>query len=322
MPLNAYDLPGLSIAEQLSGLHASYRAARVLQVAVELDLFAALAEGSASAVELARRLGAEVDPLERLLTACAAIGLAVREGDLFRNSELAETCLVPGRPLFQGDIIAHSLDLWRGYDRLLERVRPGPAPARRYGHFTRAMHQRAIAGLAQKLARNVDLTDRCQLFDVGGGAGTFSVVLCQRNPGLKAVVFDRPEALAVAREVVEEYGLADRIELRPGDWNSDSFGEGNDVVLLSSVLHGPGSQAEMKLAKARASLDSGGLLIVRDFLLDDDRAGPELAALFYLQNGAYTVGEMLELVRAAGFADGSLRLSQARGESVLLAHRP
>lgn len=322
MPLNAFDLPGVRFAEALNAVHQGYRAARVLQVAVELDLFTVLAEGPATVEALAARLGAEPDPLERLLTACAALGLVVRDGDRFQNAEVAETCLVPGRPMFQGDIVAHSLDLWAGYDRLLDRVRPRPPRKRLYGNFTRAMHQRAIAGLAQRLARNVDLAGRRQLFDVGGGAGTFSVALCQRYPGLRAVVFDRPEALAVAREVVEAYGLADRIALRAGDWNVDDFGAGNDAVLLSSVMHGPGSQAEMKLAKSFASLVPRGILIVRGFLLDDDRSGPELPALFYLQNGAYSVGDMLELVRRAGFVEASLRLVQSRGESVLMALRP
>lgn len=321
MPLNAFDLPGGSFAQSLNAIHQGYRAARVLQVAVELDLFSALAGGPASVGDLAARLSAEPGPLERLLTACAALGLVVRDGDVFRNTEIAETCLVPGRPMFQGDIIAHSFELWAGYDRLLARVRPAGGK-RPYGNFTRAMHERAIAGLAQRLARNVDLAGRQLLFDVGGGAGTFSVALCQRYPSLRAVVFDRPEALAIAREVVEAYGLADRITLRPGDWHVDDFGAGNDAVLLSSVMHGPGSQAEMKLAKSFASLLPGGVLIVRDFLLDDDRNGPEQPALFYLQNGAYTVGEMLELIRRAGFAEASVRLVQSRGESVITAIRP
>jgi hypothetical protein len=322
MSLNAFDLPGIRFAEWLTALHQGYRAARVLQVAVELDVFTALAAGPATVDTLASQLGAERDPLERLLTACASLGLVERDGDRFRNSEVAETCLVAGRPLFQGDAVAHSFDLWAGYDQLLARVRPSAPATRRYGHFTRAMHERAIAGLAQQLARNVDLSSRRQLFDVGGGAGTFSVALCQRYPELRAVVFDRPMALAVAREVVEAYGLADRIMLRPGDWWVDDFGTGNDAVLLSSVMHGPGSGAELLLAKSYASMAPGGVLIVRDFLLEDGRGGPELPAFFYLQNGAYTVGEMLALIRQAGFADGSLVLAQARGESVLTARRP
>ena len=75
---------------------------------------------------------------------------------------------------------------------------------------------------------------------------------------------------------------------------------------MSNVLHGPGSHAEEKLEKAGRALVPGGLLIVHDFMLNNDRSGPLPAALFNLMVGAYTVNELLDIIRSAGFAEASL----------------
>jgi hypothetical protein len=50
-------------------------------------------------------------------------------------------------------------------------------------------------------------------------------------------------------------------------------------------------------------LKSGGLLIIRDFLLYDDKSGPVSAALFNLMVGAYTLAELIWLLKSAGFVD-------------------
>ena len=89
------------------------------------------------------------------------------------------------------------------------------------------------------------------------------------------------------------FGLAGRIHTRAGDWNEDDFGSGNDALLMSSVLHGAGSRAEMKLAKAYRSMTPGAVLILQDFLLDAGQAGPLKPALFKIQVGAFAVDELV-----------------------------
>jgi len=45
------------------------------------------------------------------------------------------------------------------------------------------------------------LADARVLLDVGGGTGIYSIACLQKNPGLRAVVWDRPEVLKVAGEM-------------------------------------------------------------------------------------------------------------------------
>jgi hypothetical protein len=127
--------------------------------------------------------------------------------------------------------------------------------------------------------------------------------------------------LEIAREIVAEYGLSDRIGFQAGNWETDDFGGGYDAVLMSNILHGHGSMAPEKLIKAYAALEEGGLLIVQDFLLDNDLSGPLSAALFNLRVGAFTVDQILGLIQEAGFERASL-ISNAGSTAIVVAFKP
>src|SRR5690606_24141523 len=74
------------------------------------------------------------------------------------------------------------------------------------------------------------------VIDVGGGHGGYSLELAHRFPDLRAVVFDLPPVIEVAREIIAETGLRDRVTARAGDFRADSLGSGYDVALLFGVL--------------------------------------------------------------------------------------
>lgn len=312
--------------EELREMAWAFRASRVLMLAHRLDIFTLLSRGGLSAGEIAHRQGSDPDMTERLLIACTALGLLEKKGDVYVNSELASTYLVRGGQLYQGGWIDHAdLDLWPYWGSELDRELGGYRTedegwTRR---FIKAMHSLAIGGEAEGLAEALDLRGRRLLYDIGGGPGTFSIYLCRANRDLRAVVFDLPEVVAITREVIREYGMEGQVSTREGTWDTDDFGEEDaDVVLLSNVLHGPGSKAEMKLEKAYRSLKPGGLLIVRDFMLDDDKTGPVAPALFNLMLGAYTKAEMKALIESAGFTGVREIETASKSHTVIAADRP
>jgi len=330
MSENLFDLSGLEMLPLFGDLHWSYRAGRVLHVASALDVFTKLAGRTATADEIAAWCQTDPGMTEKLLIACCALGLVEKESGRYRNSLLAETYLVQGRPLYQGNIIAHSAEVWRFWDKLDAVVRTGrrDAPLQEtdagdgHRHFILGMHNLSICGPAQMVARNVDLSESKRLLDVGGGPGTYSIAFCQRYPGLEAVIFDLPQTLEVAREVVMHFGLSDRIHLQPGDWDENDFGEGYDAILFSNVLHGAGSQAPMKLEKAYRAMNQGGHLIVQDFLLNNEKTGPLLPALFNVMVGAYSLGEMEEVIASSGFVGAHFVAESGRGHSLVVARKP
>ena len=309
----------------LNDLVAGFRPARVLHVACSLNIFTILSGGVMLAAQLAARCQAKPDQLEKLLIACTAMGLLEKNGDSWANTDFAKTYLVEGAELYQGHIIAHSASLWDFWGELEDAVRlenvPRPEPDA-HRNFIMGMHNIAASGRAKWLANAADLTGRKQLVDIGGGPGTYSIELCRQFPGLRAIIFDLPETAAIAREVIGRAHIQDRVTVRPGSWDTDDFGTGNDVALISNVLHGPASNARMKLGKAFRSMTPGGLLIIQDFILNDDKTGPLIPAIFNIMLGAYSRPELFVLIEQAGFVRPRVvACSEESGQTVIVAEK-
>jgi hypothetical protein len=310
----------------------AYRQARLVQVASGVGLCRRLAQGPARHAVLALDLRLDGPMVERLLIALAAMDLVVRTDGQWDLSPRGRATLVPDSPLYQGNTLAHAGQVWRFWNDLESSVRGeeggwvytplGEPAARSHRDFILAMHNMAMAGRAAVLADLVDMTGRRTLIDVGGGPGTYAMALCERWPDLRATVFDLPETVAIAREVIGRMGMTDRVATLAGDWDKDDFGRGHDAVLLSNVMHGVAGGAEMKLAKAAASLAPGGLLIVQEFLLNAEKTGPLIPALFNVMVGAFSEPELTERISAAGFADiRILPMPATAGTTVVTAVR-
>jgi len=74
------------------------------------------------------------------------------------------------------------------------------------GKFNLAM------GITPEIAEQIDLSQNHRILDLGGGPGTFAIHFCLANPGLDAVIYDRPTMQFFAMETVAKFGLKERIE--------------------------------------------------------------------------------------------------------------
>jgi predicted O-methyltransferase YrrM len=319
-----------------------YCHSQVLFTSHRLGVFTCLAGGDCTAAEVAAYCRTSPRHTANLLNAAVALTLVEKTADgRYSNTALASSFLVEGAPQYMG----HWLNLWATwYERwghLEQSVRTGePAedPASRLGadpeytrNFILAMHEYA-RGPGKELINHVDLSQKSRLVDVGGGPGTYAVLLAQANPQLHAVVFDLPGVVDIAREVIDSYGLGARVSTAAGDYMTDSFGDRDyDVALLSNMLHqeDPGSCRAI-LRKAYDALQPGGLLIVQAMFLNATKDGPVWPALqsvhlslLYRGGTAYSIDETLELVSAAGFVEARRkRMSLLNAESLVLARRP
>jgi cyclopropane fatty-acyl-phospholipid synthase-like methyltransferase len=191
-----------------------------------------------------------------------------------------------------GGAMRYSDQLYDTWGRLEQALRSGqPAlPAQSYlgddpertRVFVHSMHGRAM-GIARALVEVVNLAGRRQMLDVGGGPGTYSILLTQRYPGLRSEVLELPGVAAVAREIVAAAGAGDRVVLRDGDYHTSDFGAGHDVVLMSGMFHRETEASCLALIhKARQALRPGGLLVVSDVFTDAGGCSPAFATLFGL----------------------------------------
>jgi len=231
-------------------------------------------------------------------------------------------CLVPGREAYQGDIIRHTRSGWETWSRLEESVRTGAGVPREGGggrtpedlrNFILGMSNIAVLS-AQDVLSALDLSRYRHVLDVGGGPATYSIAFLQAHAETKATLFDLPDVVEIAREQVTGAGLLDRFAFTPGDYNTDALGEGYDLVFVSNIIHSLGDdQNRALIKKCHDALAAGGTLIIKDFLVDDDRTGPAFSLVFALHmlihtgvGDTYTAAEVDAWTRAAGFGEGRL----------------
>ena len=273
-------------------LSTAYWDSQTLLTANRLRLFDALADGPRSAEAVAAQLQLDTRSTALLLRACAGLGLLTESAAGFQNTPSSAMFLVSRSPAFMGNVIRYSDQLYGAWGQLEQSVRQGqPAlPAQVYlgddpartRAFVVAMHERAL-GIARVLVTVLDLSGRKTLLDVGGGPGTYSVLLTERFPGLTAEVLELPGVAAVARELVAAAGASDRVSLRDGDYHTADFGSNKDVVMMSGMFHRESPQACRSLVeRAVRCLNPGGLLVVSDVFTDASGTQPAFATLFGL----------------------------------------
>ncbi|MEW6735321.1 MAG: methyltransferase [Acidobacteriota bacterium] len=306
--------------KKLYELGTAFWASGALIAAVKLGIFTRLDTGPLTVEAIARRVGANKRWVEKLLVACAAMGLLEKGETNYRNSSLASQFLVEGKPYYQGAFFLHLSSLWQRFGTLDYTVKTGQRTTDESdlganGEDGRAWilgsHNVAMSGQAEALARAIDLKDRKRLCDIGGGPGTYSAVLCLSNPGLQATVLDEPEVVPITEELIGRFGLQERVSIKPAQILYDSYGEGYDVVLLSGVLHGlTEANCKKMLRKAYNALAGGGIILIQEMLLDDDEPKPLLPALFSLNmtlGASYTAAEIMTWLYNTGFVKAQVK---------------
>lgn len=301
-------------------LSTAFWESQALHTANRLRVFDSLAGGPQTAAAVAAALGTDPRSTTLLLRALVGLNFLKEEAGQFENMPVAAVFLVSKSPAFMGNVITYSDKLYTTWGQLEDAVRSGkPAlPAETYlgddlAHtrsFVIAMHERAL-GIARVLVTVIDLQGRHSMLDVGGGPGTYSVLLTERFPGLKSEVLELPGVAAVARELVAAAGASDRVSLRDGDYHHADFGTGKDVVLMSGMFHRESEQdCRALIQRAAACLQPGGLLVVSDVFTDEGGAQPPFASMFGLNmmltapnGGVHADADVMRWMADGGFSE-------------------
>ncbi|POF29809.1 methyltransferase [Roseibium marinum] len=312
----------LETAEEISDIAFGFMGSKALFSALHVGLFSILSDTTLTPEEVAAKSLLDLDRATTLLTALTSLGLVRKDGAGFTNSPAAEAFLVKGRKYDFGDYLRFQIDrqmypfMTQLNDALTDSLDQDqvasyedwfsdPEEARLY---SRSQHAGSL-GPGRGLAKMVDLSTAKTLLDVGGGTGAFSISLCKAYPQLTSTILDFPNVASVGEEFIAEEGLSDRIAYRPGNALTDPWPESADAVLMSYLFSGvPGSAIPGLVRKAGEVLAPGGRFMVHDFMVDENREGPKLAALWQLQHTAFnpearsiTSAYVAGLMEAAGF---------------------
>ncbi len=274
------DPPLGASSERVNEVSRAFWDSAVLRAGIKLGVFSLLEGSSLAAEHIASHLEASPRFMQAFLDACGALGLLERRGTEYTNAPAAADHLVPGKSGYVGNLVLHITNHWESWGRLDELVKEGRTmlpfetgyvdEPGYWSDYMLGQHDRAVSGQAQHLVQSIDLTGRCKLLDLGGGAASYSIALCRANPRLQAVVVDREEPLAIARRLVAESSLEDRVRLVEGDFYSADLGTDSDVVLISGVvLIKPEEECRRLFSRAYDTMVGGGVVIVQDFMRVD-----------------------------------------------------
>jgi hypothetical protein len=180
------------------------------------------------------------------------------------------------------------------------------------------------AGLALDLDRIVeglDLSGFGTIVDVGAGDGALLVHLLRAYPQARGIVLDLPRVAAKARTRMAEAGLAERCEIRSGDFFGTIPG-GGDLYLLRQILHDWDDEHCVQLLRTcRAAMPPNAVLLIIELIVEERAlaaAAGEMTALMDLymlsifDGKERTRSEFADLLAAAGFAITELTLLDER----------
>ena len=282
--------------------------ARTIMAATKLGVFEVLASGPLPADKVAAHCGTEPRATEKLLTALAGCGYVRAEHGQYALAPVARTWLLKGSPRSLRDKMLGQFTEWEwieGYEEFVGSGTPIDIHAGmsddEWGRYQRSMRALASSS-AREVARRTPVPSGARdMLDIGGSHGYYSVAICRRQPGLRAVILDLPEAVKHAEPILAREGMGDRVTHRAGNALTDDLGtESWDLVFIANLLHHFDEKTNRDLVRRIArALRPGGILVIQEFIrVQNPWEGGQVGALLELyfaltsQSGAWSLAEI------------------------------
>lgn len=263
-----------------------FQVSRIILTAVELNIFTILDKHLLPSAEVAKQINGDERATDRLLNTLVSLGFLNKVHEKFYNSDAASLYLVKGKPEFMGGLF-HSNELWKSWGTLTNAVKEGTSVYKGDGSnkdwtesFIAAMHYRASKE-AKILAMMLNLSSAKKMLDVGGGSGAYAMGMIETNPELSAVIFDLPNVIPLTKKYIEAFPQKDKVSYIEGNYLTDDFGNGYDVILLSAIVHINSNEQNLELIKkCAASLNRYGQIVIKDWVMNEARTEPLGGAVF------------------------------------------
>jgi ubiquinone/menaquinone biosynthesis C-methylase UbiE len=328
--------------ERLMQFAFGYAPPLMIEAAVRIGIFDALADGPRTLEEVVGKTDASERGLRALMDGLVGLELLARLPDgRYALSPESEAFLVSGRPGSHAGFFRHvSTRLLPDWMHLTEAVRTGlpPIAVNREEDGSQFFHDfvEDIFPLSYKAAQalatalQVPLADSpVSVLDLAAGSGVWGIALAQQSPQVRVTAVDWAGVLPVTRKMAERFGLGDRFRFVEGDLHEADFGGGHQIATLGHILHSEGEQkSRTLLRKTFAALAPGGTIAIAEWLPNEERTGPPRALIFAINmlvhtdvGDTFTFGEIAGWLKEAGFEN--TRTLEAPGPSpLILADRP
>ncbi len=294
--------------------------AAFLNCGIELKVFDTLTD-FASTEQVATRLGTHPDNTRRLLDALTTMDLLEKKGGCYRNLPVAGHFLVSKEPTYIGSLLLQTQHAGLNpMDKAVDLVKNGPnagCDARDFSDeslWAREAGNSAgwvFGGVGRQVADIIkllpDFSKFDKMLDMGCGHGVFSLFMLHEHPSLKAVLLDRAVVLDAAREILQEWGLENRVEYAPGDYITGDIGEGYDLVFASATLNFALHGLEELITKVFRALKPGGYFVsfqdgmTHEGTKPDTMLGAVMPAMMLGMDYTFTQGRIAHAAVECGF---------------------
>jgi 2-polyprenyl-3-methyl-5-hydroxy-6-metoxy-1,4-benzoquinol methylase len=320
----------------------SYQRTEVLKAAIELEVFTAIGDGTATTEQIAQRCKSSQRGIRILCDFLTIMGFLTKSGEQYSLTQDSAVFLDRNSPAYLGGALEFLLapTLTENFKSFAEAVRNGGTVAPQDGivtadHPVWVKFARAMAPLmampAQLTANLADpaANQKLKILDIAAGHGLYGIAFAKKNPAVEVVALDWPNVLGVAKENAAKAGVADRYRTIEGSAFEADFGDGYDLVLLTNFLHHFDiATCEGLLRKVYAALNQGGRAVTVEFIPNEDRISPPEAAGFSVimlaetrGGDAYTFAELQRMFSNAGFSRSELHPLPPTIQTVVISEK-
>ena len=270
--------PSTSVWAAIQGIGSYW----TLVAALDLGVFDAIGRlGPCTVDPLAKELQVSEPHLRHLCDALATGGFLQQRLDEYELSEVAERYLCTDGAASMAALVRVAPGPLANWEQLAQTVRTGVVaqpiewdPAAFYGPLVAATFPtqfRAASRLGLRLgwARRPGM----RVLDLGAGHAPWSLAVLEQSASSTAVVNDLVGVVEGAKRMAAERGMADRVEIRPGDFHEIEIESGAyDIVVIGHLCRTEGHErAAALVCRAVAALRPGGQVLLADYFADDER---------------------------------------------------
>jgi 2-polyprenyl-3-methyl-5-hydroxy-6-metoxy-1,4-benzoquinol methylase len=328
--------------ERIFGVLTAFQSSAALKAAIELDLFTAIAEGADRVSAIAQRVNAAERGVRILCDYLTIHDFLAKEEDRYSLTQESAVFLNRRSPAYLGTMTSFLTNEShkKNFEALTAAVRKGGTSVAQGDNtkpndelwvtFAKSMAPLTTvsAGFIAELAGAKE-GKASKVLDIAAGHGMFGITVAKQNPNAQITAVDWAPVLAVAKENAAAAGVADRVSFRPGSAFEADLGEGYDIVLLTNIFHHfDMPTCEKLMRRVHAALQPGGKAITLEFVPNEDRVTPPMAAAFSLimlagtdAGDAYTFSQYEKMFKNAGFRKTTLHPVPDMPQQVLLSEK-
>ncbi len=292
----------------LAQMAMSFIVSQAMSVAAKLYIADHLKDGAKTVAELAEITQTKVPSLYRLMRALSSAGVFQKDADeRFSNTPLSEFLRSDHPESLRGLVhLTGDREHWNAHGNMLQSVKTGeigfeftfgtpifpyyaanPEAAQIFDDAMTSFSR----GISNAVAAAYDFSGAKTIADIGGGHGILLSTILKANEHAKGILFDQPQVVAGANDLLENAKVSDRTEIVTGDFFAE-IPVTADVYLMKHILHDWNDEQSVSILKNLANSAKAGakLLLVESVVEEDDNA-PSMSKVMDLNMLVMTGGK-------------------------------